>query len=67
MENIHIGDINMINIPNEAVLFDLFYGGKDPGASNPGVAGKWCQFHRSLSKHHHSGIFISATSPVTGN
>ncbi len=28
VENIHISNINMINIPAEAILFDLFYGGK---------------------------------------
>ena len=26
VENIHINNINMINIPNEALIFDLFYG-----------------------------------------
>ena len=31
VENIHISNINMINIPNEAVIFDLFYSGKGPG------------------------------------
>lgn len=31
VENIHISNINMINIPNEAVIFDLFYGGNAPG------------------------------------
>ena len=31
VENIHINNINMINIPNEALIFDLFYGGKAPG------------------------------------
>ncbi|WP_321332999.1 glycoside hydrolase family 28 protein [uncultured Bacteroides sp.] len=30
VENIFIDNINMINIPNEALLFDLFYGGKAP-------------------------------------
>lgn len=30
VEKIWISDINMINIPNEALLFDLFYGGKSP-------------------------------------
>lgn len=28
VENIYINNINMIDIPNEALLFDLFYGGK---------------------------------------
>ncbi len=28
VENIFINNINMIDIPNEALLFDLFYGGK---------------------------------------
>jgi polygalacturonase len=28
VENIFINNINMINIPNEPLLFDLFYGGK---------------------------------------
>jgi Endopolygalacturonase len=28
VENIYISDINMFNIPTEAILFDLFYGGK---------------------------------------
>lgn len=31
VENIHINHINMINIPNEALIFDLFYGGNAPG------------------------------------
>ena len=31
VENIYIENINMINIPNEPLLFDLFYGGKGPG------------------------------------
>ena len=31
VENIHISNINMINIPNEALIFNLFYGGKGPG------------------------------------
>lgn len=30
VEGIHIRNINMINIPNEPLLFDLFYGGKGP-------------------------------------
>jgi len=30
VENIFIENINMINIPNEPLLFDLFYGGKAP-------------------------------------
>lgn len=31
VENIYIRDCNMCNIPNEALLFDLFYGGKGAG------------------------------------
>lgn len=31
VENIYINNINMIDIPNEALLFDLFYGGKGAG------------------------------------
>jgi polygalacturonase len=31
VENIYIRDINMLNIPNEAILFDLYYGGRAPG------------------------------------
>ena len=31
MENIFIRDIYMANIPNEGLLFDLFYGGKGAG------------------------------------
>jgi polygalacturonase len=31
VEGIYISNINMINIPNEPLLFDLFYGGKGPG------------------------------------
>ncbi|MFA6812652.1 MAG: glycoside hydrolase family 28 protein [Bacteroidaceae bacterium] len=34
VEGIYIDHINMINIPNEALLFNLFYGGKDPGQNN---------------------------------
>lgn len=30
VENIYIHNIHMINIPNEPLLFDLFYGGKAP-------------------------------------
>lgn len=30
VEDIYIHNINMINIPNEPLLFDLFYGGKGP-------------------------------------
>ena len=31
VENIYINGVNMINIPNEGLLFDLFYGGKGAG------------------------------------
>ena len=31
VENIYIKGVNMINIPNEGLLFDLFYGGKGAG------------------------------------
>ena len=31
VENIYISNINMINIPNEALIFNLFYGGKGRG------------------------------------
>ncbi len=31
VEGIYIDNIHMINIPNEPLLFDLFYGGKGPG------------------------------------
>ena len=31
VENIYIRDVNMVNIPNEGLLFDLFYGGKAAG------------------------------------
>lgn len=31
VENIYIRDVYMANIPNEALLFDLFYGGKGAG------------------------------------
>jgi polygalacturonase len=31
VENIYIDNINMIDIPNEPLLFDLFYGGKGAG------------------------------------
>ncbi|HEV8513762.1 MAG TPA: glycoside hydrolase family 28 protein [Cyclobacteriaceae bacterium] len=30
VENIYIDNINMVNIPAEALLFDLFYGGNSP-------------------------------------
>ncbi len=30
VENIHISEINMINIPAEAILFDLYYTGNSP-------------------------------------
>lgn len=30
VENIYINNINMVNIPAEALLFDLFYGGNSP-------------------------------------
>lgn len=35
VENIHIQNINMTNIPHEALLFDLFYGGKGAGEETP--------------------------------
>ena len=31
VENIFVHDVNMVNIPNEGLLFDLFYGGKGAG------------------------------------
>ncbi|MGL4519799.1 MAG: glycoside hydrolase family 28 protein [Phocaeicola sp.] len=31
VENIYINNINMINIPNEALIFNLYYGGKGRG------------------------------------
>ena len=31
VENIFIKGVNMVNIPNEGLLFDLFYGGKGAG------------------------------------
>lgn len=31
VENIYIKDVNMVNIPNEGLIFDLFYGGKGSG------------------------------------
>ena len=31
VENIFIKDVNMVNIPNEGLIFDLFYGGKGSG------------------------------------
>jgi polygalacturonase len=31
VENIYINHVNMVNIPNEGLLFDLFYGGKGAG------------------------------------
>lgn len=31
VENIFIKNVNMVNIPNEGLLFDLFYGGKGAG------------------------------------
>ncbi len=31
VENIYVNNINMINIPHEPLLFDLFYGGKAAG------------------------------------
>ena len=31
VENIYINGVNMVNIPNEGLLFDLFYGGKGAG------------------------------------
>lgn len=37
VENIHISRINMINIPNEGLIFDLFYGGKGPGEEGYGT------------------------------
>ncbi len=38
VENIHINNINMINIPNESLIFDLFYGGNAPGEGDaPGA------------------------------
>ncbi|NDV66898.1 glycoside hydrolase family 28 protein [Bacteroides sp. 224] len=34
VEGIYINNIYMIDIPNEALLFDLFYGGKSPTEAN---------------------------------
>ena len=31
VENIFIKDVNMVNIPNEGLIFDLYYGGKGSG------------------------------------
>ena len=31
VENIYIKDVNMVNIPNEGLIFDLYYGGKGSG------------------------------------
>ena len=38
VENIHISDINMINIPTDPLLFDLFYGGKAPGEEDENLS-----------------------------
>ncbi len=37
VEKIWISNIDMLNIPNEALLFDLFYGGKSPLETNAEV------------------------------
>lgn len=34
VENIYIDNINMLDIPNEAVIFNLYYQGKDPGQNS---------------------------------
>jgi len=34
VENIYINRINMINIPTDCILFDLFYGGQSPTEAN---------------------------------
>ncbi len=38
VENIYISHVNMIHIPNEALIFNLFYGGKDPSEEAKDVA-----------------------------
>lgn len=38
VENIHISDINMINIPTEAISFNLFYAGAAPTDQREGEA-----------------------------
>lgn len=38
VEGIYIDGINMIDIPNEALIFDLFYGGKAPGEGGDDAA-----------------------------
>lgn len=35
VENIYVRNINMTDIPNEAITFDLFYGGKGAGEETP--------------------------------
>ncbi|NDV47095.1 glycoside hydrolase family 28 protein [Paludibacter sp. 221] len=39
VENIYITDINMVNIPTDPLLFDLFYGGKAPGEEDDNTQG----------------------------
>jgi len=34
VENIYVDNVNMLDIPNEAIIFNLYYQGKDPG-KNP--------------------------------
>ena len=49
VENIYINGVNMINIPNEGLLFDLFYGGK--GARSSGDEDP----ERHAAEYHYSG------------
>ena len=44
VENIHISNINMINIPAEPLLFDLFYGGASVKDAVPPVSEKTPMF-----------------------
>ncbi len=36
VEDIHITDVNMVNIPTEPIRFNLFYAGAAPGSAQPG-------------------------------
>ena len=65
VENIYINNINMINIPNEPLLFDLFYGGK--GAGDVGVhAGARVVLARLVHHQHVAGAHQQGGHPLKG-
>lgn len=57
VENIYIDNINMVDIPNEAIVFNLYYQGKDPG-KNPAA---------SAQKEKETLIPVTEETPIFRN